>query len=69
MLLEEFDFDLPEHLIAQVPLQKRDASRLLVLNKNTKLFSDKKFTEFVDLLNSNDLLIFNDTRVIKARLF
>ena len=36
MLLEEFDFDLPEHLIAQVPLQKRDASRLLVLNKNNK---------------------------------
>ncbi len=61
MLLEEFDFDLPENLIAQVPLQKRDASRLLVLNKNTKLFSDKKFTEFVDLLNSNDLLIFNYT--------
>ena len=69
MLLEEFDFDLPQDLIAQAPLQKRDASRLLVLNKNTKSFSDKKFTEFVDLLNINDLLIFNDTRVIKARLF
>ena len=69
MLLEEFDFDLPQHLIAQAPLQKRDASRLLVLNKNMKSFSDKNFTEFVDLLNINDLLIFNDTRVIKARLF
>ena len=69
MLIEEFDFDLPQHLIAQAPLQKRDSSRLLVLNKNTKSFSDKKFTNFVDLLNSNDLLIFNDTRVIKARLF
>jgi len=46
-----------------------DSSRLLVLNKNTKLFSDKKFVDFVDLLNTNDLLIFNDTRVIKARLF
>ena len=69
MLIEEFDFDLPQHLIAQAPLQKRDSSRLLVLNKNTKSFSDKKFTDFVDLLNSNDLLIFNDTRVIKARLF
>ena len=69
MLLEEFDFDLPQHLIAQAPLQKRDSSRLLVLNKNTKSFSDKNFTEFVDLLNINDLLIFNDTRVIKARLF
>jgi len=69
MLIEEFDFDLPQHLIAQTPLQKRDSSRLLVLNKNTKSFSDKKFTDFVDLLNSNDLLIFNDTRVIKARLF
>jgi S-adenosylmethionine:tRNA ribosyltransferase-isomerase len=69
MLIEEFDFDLPHHLIAQAPLQKRDSSRLLVLNKNTKLFSDKKFVDFVDLLNTNDLLIFNDTRVIKARLF
>ncbi|QDD01254.1 tRNA preQ1(34) S-adenosylmethionine ribosyltransferase-isomerase QueA [Candidatus Methylopumilus planktonicus] len=69
MLIEEFDFDLPQHLIAQTPLQRRDSSRLLVLNKNTKSFSDKKFTDFVDLLNTNDLLIFNDTRVIKARLF
>ena len=69
MLIEEFDFDLPQHLIAQAPLQKRDSSRLLILNKNTKSFSDKKFTDFVDLLNTNDLLIFNDTRVIKARLF
>ena len=69
MLIEEFNFDLPQHLIAQTPLQKRDSSRLLVLNKNTKSFSDKKFTDFVDLLNTNDLLIFNDTRVIKARLF
>jgi S-adenosylmethionine:tRNA ribosyltransferase-isomerase len=69
LLIEEFNFDLPQHLIAQTPLQKRDSSRLLVLNKNTKSFSDKKFTDFVDLLNTNDLLIFNDTRVIKARLF
>ncbi len=69
MLIEEFNFDLPQHLIAQTPLQKRDSSRLLVLNKNTKSFSDKKFTEFIDFLNPNDLLIFNDTRVIKARLF
>ncbi len=69
MLIEEFNFDLPQHLIAQSPLQKRDSSRLLVLDKNTKSFSDKKFTEFIDLLNPNDLLIFNDTRVIKARLF
>ena len=69
MLIEDFNFELPQHLIAQAPLQKRDSSRLLVLNKNTKLFSDKKFVDFVDLLNPNDLLIFNDTRVIKARLF
>ncbi len=69
MLIEDFNFELPQHLIAQTPLQKRDSSRLLVLNKNTKSYSDKKFTDFVDLLNPNDLLIFNDTRVIKARLF
>ena len=60
---------VPLIFIIFAPLQKRDSSRLLVLNKNTKSFSDKKFTDFVDLLNPNDLLIFNDTRVIKARLF
>lgn len=69
MRIEEFDFELPESLIAQAPLEKRDASRLLVLDKNTKSLNDKNFTDFVDLLNVNDLLIFNDTRVIKARLF
>jgi S-adenosylmethionine:tRNA ribosyltransferase-isomerase len=69
MLIEDFNFDLPRHLIAQKPLQNRDSSRLLVLNKNTKSCSDKNFIDFVDLLNPNDLLIFNDTRVIKARLF
>ena len=48
MRIEEFDFELPESLIAQTPLDKRDASRLLVLDKNTKSFNDKKFTDFVD---------------------
>ncbi len=69
MLIEEFNFDLPKQLIAQNPLKKRDASRLLVLDKNTKSFSDQKFVDFVHLIHHNDLLIFNDTRVIKARLF
>lgn len=69
MRIEEFDFELPERLIAQTPLDKRDASRLLVLDKNTKSLNDKKFTDFVDLLHPNDLLIFNDTRVINARLY
>jgi S-adenosylmethionine:tRNA ribosyltransferase-isomerase len=69
MTIEEFNFDLPQHLIAQKPLQKRDSSRLLVLNKSTKSCSDKNFIDFVHLLNPNDLLVFNDTRVIKARLF
>lgn len=69
MRIEEFDFKLPARLVAQIPLVKRDASRLLVLDKNTKLLSDKNFTDFIDLLNINDLLVFNDTRVIKARLF
>lgn len=69
MLIEEFNFDLPKQLIAQNPLKKRDASRLLVLDKNTKSFSDQKFVDFVHLIHPDDLLIFNDTRVIKARLF
>ena len=69
MRIEDFDFKLPESLIAQTPLDKRDASRLLVLNKKTQSLSDKEFIDFIDLLNPNDLLVFNDTRVIKARLF
>ena len=69
MLRQEFDFDLPEELIAQYPAAERDASRLLLLDGVTGEYSDKNFSDLVALVNPGDLLVFNDTRVIPARLF
>ena len=65
--LSDFDFDLPQALIAQHPLAERSASRLLQLDGTTPI--DRAFTDIVDLLNPGDLLVFNDTRVLKARFF
>jgi S-adenosylmethionine:tRNA ribosyltransferase-isomerase len=65
--LSDFDFDLPQELIAQVPLPERSASRLLQVNRDTLV--DRAFTDIATLLNPGDLLVFNDTRVIKARFF
>jgi S-adenosylmethionine:tRNA ribosyltransferase-isomerase len=67
MLLSDFDFNLPEHLIAQYPLAQRSASRLLDAAQPT--LQDRMFSEFPSLLHANDLLIFNNTKVLKARLF
>ena len=69
MLRRDFDFDLPEELIAQHPAPERDASRLLLLDGETGGFSDRHFSDVVSLVNPGDLLVFNDTRVIPARLF
>ena len=69
MLLSDFDYHLPETLIAQTPLSERNASRLLVVDPETNLFKDQKFTDLESLLNPGDLLVFNNTRVIPARLF
>lgn len=69
MKKSDFNYHLPEALIAQQPLSQRTASRLLHLNRNTGQLVDKKFCDFLDLLSPNDLLVFNDTRVIPARLF
>ena len=66
---QDFYFDLPQELIAKYPLEKRSDSRMLCLDKHTGERSDRRFTEIVDLLNSNDLLVFNDTKVIPARLY
>lgn len=68
MRISDFDFYLPEELIAQYPAVNRTASRLLHLQADGKL-SDSLFTRLPDLLNPGDVLVFNDTRVIKARLF
>lgn len=66
---EDFDFELPEELIAQTPLKDRSSSRLLVLDHNTKKISDKHFTDIIDELNPGDALVMNDTRVLPARLY
>ncbi|MGR9116621.1 MAG: tRNA preQ1(34) S-adenosylmethionine ribosyltransferase-isomerase QueA [Gammaproteobacteria bacterium] len=69
MKKSDFYYRLPEHLIAQNPLPNRDASRLLHLDAASGQLSDRQFTDFIDLINANDLLVFNDTKVIPARLF
>lgn len=69
MKVEEFDFDLPEELIAQTPIEKRDTSRMLVLNKKTGEIEHKHFHDLVDLLGPNDVLVLNDTKVMPARLY
>ena len=66
---EDFDFDLPEELIAQTPLQERTSSRLLVLDSKTGEMEDKHFYEIIDELNPGDALVMNDTRVLPARLY
>ena len=65
----DFDFDLPEELIAQTPLEKRDASRLLVVDKETGAFSDQHFDQIIDQLQPGDALVMNNTRVLPARLY
>ena len=65
----DFHFDLPSELIAQTPLPERSASRLLVVDVATRRFIDRRFTDLTEWLQPGDLLIFNDTRVLPARLY
>ncbi len=65
----DFSFDLPEKLIAQKPCAERTASRLLVLDRKSGEIHDQQFSSIIDLLNEGDLLVMNNTRVIRARLF
>jgi S-adenosylmethionine:tRNA ribosyltransferase-isomerase len=65
----DFHFDLPSELIAQTPLAERSASRLLVVDAVTRRFEDRRFTDLAELLSPGDLLVFNDTRVLPARLY
>jgi len=69
MKVADFSFHLPEELIARYPMPERASSRLLSLESNTGELTHLTFKDIVDLINPNDLLIFNDTRVIPARLF
>lgn len=66
---EDFDFNLPEELIAQVPLKDRSSSRLMVLDHKRQTIEDKTFLDIIDELQPNDALVMNDTRVLPARLF
>lgn len=66
---EDFDFDLPEELIAQTPLEDRTSSRLLVLDSKTGKLQDKHFYNIIDELHPGDALVMNDTRVLPARLY
>ena len=69
MKKSDFNYQLPEALIAQKPLAERDASRLLCMDRNAGRITDCQFTNLIDLIDDRDLLIFNDTKVIPARLF
>jgi len=68
MHISEFDYDLPHELIAQQPLPERDASRMLVLERQNQNWHDSTFREFANYLQSNDVVVVNNTRVIPARL-
>lgn len=68
MQLDDFDYFLPEELIAQVPLEKRDSSKLLVLDKNTGDIEHKHFNNILDYMEKGDTLVLNDTKVLPARL-
>lgn len=68
MKVEDFNYNLPEELIAQTPLEKRDSSRLLVLDKKTGEIEHKHFTDIINYLNEGDTLVLNDTKVLPARL-
>lgn len=69
MKLSEFDYNLPEELIAQTPLEKRDTSRLMVLNRKERTIEDKHFYDILDYLHAGDILVRNNTKVIPARLY
>lgn len=68
MKVEDFDYNLPERLIAQTPLEKRDSSKLLILDKNTGEIEHKHFYDIIDYLEKGDTLVLNDTKVLPARL-
>ncbi len=69
MKLSDFDYQLPEELIAQTPAEPRDTSRLMILRRDGKTIEHRIFRQIVDYLNPGDLLVINNTRVIPARLF
>lgn len=69
MLVDDFDYQLPSEQIAQSPLSQRDNSKLMLLNKKTGALEHRVFRDIIDCLDEKDVLVFNDTKVIPARLF
>jgi S-adenosylmethionine:tRNA ribosyltransferase-isomerase len=68
MQISDFDYELPEELIAQEPLPQRDASRMLIVNRHTQTLTDARFRFFPDYIEQNDVVVVNNTRVFPARL-
>ena len=68
MKTDDFDYDLPEELIAQTPLKDRSSSRLMVMDKKTGEIEHKHFYNIIDYLNPGDALVINDSKVIPARI-
>ena len=69
MKVSDFNYDLPEELIAQVPIKDRSASRLMVLHRNNETIEHKTFRDIIDYLKPGDCLVRNNTKVIPARLY
>src|SRR5581483_6195115 len=69
VLVSDFDYHLPDELIAQEPLPDRAGSRMLHLDRHSGRFADRHFRDFPDLLRPDDLLVLNNTRVFPARLY
>ena len=69
MKVSEFNYELPEELIAQTPIEKRDEARLMILNKNKQTIKHKTFKNIIDYLQPGDVLVRNNTKVIPARLY
>ena len=68
LLASEFDFELPSELVAQYPIKPRDSSRLMVIDRRRGCWEHRKFSEIPNLLDSRDVLVRNNTKVIPARL-
>src|SRR5512139_1811407 len=69
LLVSDFDYDLPQELIAQHPLPRRDDSRMMVLDRKTSSIRHRRFREFAEYMGTGHLLVLNDTRVLPARLW
>jgi S-adenosylmethionine:tRNA ribosyltransferase-isomerase len=69
MKVSDFYYNLPEELIAQTPIEKRDESRLMVLNRKTQRIEHKRFKDIINYLEPGDVLVRNNTKVIPARLY